>query len=533
MELHEVKIGDLVTFKKNGKMIKGKVLHRHTGETQPHLVGHVNVVADSDKSYPITIHVSKLKPALKEETQMENNTEKLSTSDLVNKIADGDNIGALEIFNAIMSERVSEIIDAHKVELGARMFKEEESDDDQEQEYGKCKECGEKMPEGKKGSYCCEECKEKAMMKKEDVELAEGGNAANKAKSRAYVKSLGTSPKSPQGWSNGHETNAEYDRRTVRAGREKLKNESVEQIDELSKKTMQSAYRARLQRDSESGSWADADTRHGDNFEKSYRTRDHLVKKYGKATRTPERKAGVHLPKNPDRHVLSKNDRKDMGESVEQIDELSKKTLSSYVNKSADNKAANAMMVGNVHGRIPNVSQRPDMSPRWKRIEKRTKGIATAVSKLTKEEVEQIDELSKSTMGSYVDKAKKSQTKHQTKSDSYYDKAQSGGGKYKRISGSNDDARDYEHNMDKGAEHHKKSLKRLKGIKTATTKLTKEAVIEPKSGVKSNIPAEAAAKAKEDMEKHKAKKAALLAAAKKELETSKIPVKLFAPKKED
>ena len=365
MKLHEVKIGDTVTFKKNGKMIKGKILHRHDG-TQPHLVGHVNVVADSGKSYPITIHVSKLKPALKEETQMEDNTQELSTSELVNKIADGDNIAALEIFEALMAERVSDILDAHKVALASKLFTEEESDDDQEQEYGKCKECGEKMPEGKKGSYCCDECKEKAMMKKEEVE---------------------------------------------------------------------------------------------------------------------------------------------------QIDELSKKTLSSYVNKSADSKAANAMMVGNVHGRVPNVSQRPDMSPRWKKIDKRSKGIATAVSKLAKEEVEQIDELSKSTMGSYVDKAKKSAVENDSK----------------RLSTGKTSAETASIRTSATNKFHK----RTQGISTAVSKLTKEAAIEPKSGIKTAIPAEAAAKAKEDMEKHKAKKAALMAAAKKELETSKIPVKLFAPKKED
>jgi hypothetical protein len=60
-------------------------------------------------------------------------------------------------------------------------------------------------------------------MKKRGYEPTEEGmvKTANKAKSRAYVKSLGTSPKTPQGWS-GPETNAAYDKRTVRAGREKM-----------------------------------------------------------------------------------------------------------------------------------------------------------------------------------------------------------------------------------------------------------------------------------------------------------------------
>ena len=89
-------------------------------------------------------------------------------------------------------------------------------------------------------------------------------------------------------------------------------------------------------------------------------------------------------------------------EEVEQVDELSKATLGSYIKKA--NYAGG--MADFKHGRI--ADRRGDSKEKTALAatsHKRTKGIAMAVNKLTKEEVEQVDELSKATLGSYIKKA--------------------------------------------------------------------------------------------------------------------------------
>ncbi len=86
-------------------------------------------------------------------------------------------------------------------------------------------------------------------------------------------------------------------------------------------------------------------------------------------------------------------------ESVEQIDELDKKTLGSYIKKASTNQIGNTAKV--LAGKND-----PETERARKRMGQRMSGIAKATDKLTKEEAEQIDELSKKTLGSYVKKAK-------------------------------------------------------------------------------------------------------------------------------
>lgn len=64
MELHEVKIGDIVTYKDAFKRnIVGKVIHRHDGKQNAALANHINIQKlDGKPSYPTTIHVSKVNP---------------------------------------------------------------------------------------------------------------------------------------------------------------------------------------------------------------------------------------------------------------------------------------------------------------------------------------------------------------------------------------------------------------------------------------------------------------------------------------
>jgi hypothetical protein len=98
----------------------------------------------------------------------------------------------------------------------------------------------------------------------------------------------------------------------------------------------------------------------------------------------------------------SKNE-KGVKEEVEELDELSKKTLGSYVKKASTSLASNAMKA----------ADRTDKKSFTKAVN-RMSGIQNAADKLTKEEVEefmqteeyeQLDELSKDTLKSYVAKA--------------------------------------------------------------------------------------------------------------------------------
>jgi hypothetical protein len=86
-------------------------------------------------------------------------------------------------------------------------------------------------------------------------------------------------------------------------------------------------------------------------------------------------------------------------DTAEQIDEISKATLGRYINKAKDSIDTASYRQGHkeAHG--------SSSKPLEKKLTKRHKGISTAVNKLTKEESEQIDELSKGTMGRYINKA--------------------------------------------------------------------------------------------------------------------------------
>ena len=132
-------------------------------------------------------------------------------------------------------------------------------------------------------------------------------------------------------------------------------------------------------------------------------------------------------------------------ESVEQIDELDKKTLGSYIKKASTNQIGNTAKV--LAGKND-----PETERARKRMGQRMSGIAKATDKLTKEEAEQIDELKKSTLGSYIKKSA---------AERGHAGIEAGAG----ASGSKDQ-KDAMSTM----------KKRLKGIKMATDRLTKEEV---------------------------------------------------------
>lgn len=89
-------------------------------------------------------------------------------------------------------------------------------------------------------------------------------------------------------------------------------------------------------------------------------------------------------------------------EDAEQIDELSKKTLRSYTAKAVDSLAHNARIAGTLERGVTTYQRRADS---LKQAEKRKTGINRAVNKLTKEEAEQIDEISTKLATDYTAKA--------------------------------------------------------------------------------------------------------------------------------
>jgi hypothetical protein len=142
----------------------------------------------------------------------------------------------------------------------------------------------------------------------------------------------------------------------------------------------------------------------------------------------------------PTQYVMK--DKKDVQkEEVEELDELSKKTLGSYVKKAAGDAVTKAYRAGDVRDK--------DSGKNYMKALGRQIGISTATSKLAKEEVEELDELSKKTLGSYVKKASRNLA----------------GREYKR--GAEKDA---------SMSNLQKSYKRDMGIAKAVDKLTKEEV---------------------------------------------------------
>jgi hypothetical protein len=180
------------------------------------------------------------------------------------------------------------------------------------------------------------------------------------------------------------------------------KNEEVEVIDELSKKTMGSYVKkasgaeqpknvmspknvpltkiAAYQGDSETG---------------------HFGKRFNQGTYDKAER----LRKNRETGIKRAVD-KITKEEVEQVDEISKATMGRYINKAKDSIDMTSYRSGIKDGTaISSSTPYKSNNPLEKKLSKRHKGISMAVKKLTKEESEQIDELSKATMGRYINKA--------------------------------------------------------------------------------------------------------------------------------
>jgi hypothetical protein len=227
--------------------------------------------------------------------------------------------------------------------------------------------------------------KDKKDVQKEEVELDEVStatlqrykSAASKAMDRAsdsaIDKMLGSKDSQSVDISKEKKT---MDKRSkgVSLASNKLAKEEFEQIDELSKKTLGSYVKKAA----------------GDAVTKAYRAGDVRDKDSGKNyMKALGRQIGISTATSK----LAK-------EEVEELDELSKKTLGSYVKKASRNLAGREYKRG---------AEKDTSTSNLQKSYKRDMGIAKAVDKLTKEEVEQIDELKKSTLGSYVKKASTNQ----------------------------------------------------------------------------------------------------------------------------
>jgi hypothetical protein len=57
-----------------------------------------------------------------------------SIEDMINKIIDGDNIGAQEDFNTVIADKINTVIDLKKQEVAASIYGSEQADTETEEE---------------------------------------------------------------------------------------------------------------------------------------------------------------------------------------------------------------------------------------------------------------------------------------------------------------------------------------------------------------------------------------------------------------
>ena len=143
-------------------------------------------------------------------------------------------------------------------------------------------------------------------------------------------------------------------------------------------------------------------------------------------------------------------------EEVEELEELSKATLGSYVKKASDDKADFAFQQGQLAGN--QTKNKVAIQTSIDNEKKRRAGVSKAVGKLTKEEVEELEELSKKTLGSYIKKSIVDAA-HKTRI--------AGDPSVKNVPGSGVDKR-----IDAG----EKAVKRERNTEKAINKLTRESI---------------------------------------------------------
>jgi len=102
-----------------------------------------------------------------------------------------------------------------------------------------------------------------------------------------------------------------------------------------------------------------------------------------------------------ERHGYDVGDDEKVYEEAEELDELSKDTLKSYVKKSVSDLPKRGIAAQSKFDK----GESDDALKHLHKIIKRQRSVDTALDKMTKEEVEDLDELSKSKVGNYMKKA--------------------------------------------------------------------------------------------------------------------------------
>jgi len=234
------------------------------------------------------------------------------------------------------------------------------------------------------------------MLRKE--EIVDEGNPANKEKKNAAAAAVGAKNRDSQYLSRMNPSVADKIRgREKMSGNDRKQFEEVEQVDEKAvSKAQQHAAGAALA--TQRGEYDGGKKGGAINRMASMKTSE-LRKFAGTKTKS--------LPTHK--------------EEVEQVDELSKKTMGSYIKKASHDVATKSAATGRYADRanaVKDQMKKGDYSnyqqgkkddatadKMFNKSWKRRAGIAKATDKLTKEEAEQVDELSKATLGSYVNKS--------------------------------------------------------------------------------------------------------------------------------
>lgn len=246
---------------------------------------------------------------------------------------------------------------------------------------------------------------------------------------------------------------------------EKLAKEEVEDIEEAAY-TDVAAVRAKYKEN-------ESDNRHTENAEllakhfgsKSDQNKVAKAKAYRDRNRGYRGDAEGRMHSNLANEVHSKLYHH-IKEEVEELDELSKGTLKSYVGKAVQSHGSNRVIANMAWDKSEEPGDLLDKlgHKSLKDSKKRSIGIAKAVDKLTKEEVEefmqteaydQLDEVDKKTLGNYIAKAHDQLRLHSYQLGSRY-------------------AKDFGAAADHEDEYKRKENNRTQGIKTAVKKLTKE-----------------------------------------------------------
>lgn len=163
------------------------------------------------------------------------------------------------------------------------------------------------------------------------------------------------------------------------------------------------------------------------------------------------------------RQAMKKQKEKSVKEDVEQIDELSKEKLGSYAKKASFDVVTRAMKYGTKN------DQSGREAKNLRKIHNREFGIRKAINRLTNEDVEQLDEISKQVLGSYIKKASHDVAAKGAATRQFANDSEAARKKEDYL-----DARDSMRRADKTFA---KSWKRREGMAKAVDRLTKEETV--------------------------------------------------------